>query len=53
MNQKYIGSKILSELNDLKRTVKSASEELGINLSILNDAVNGELPENELQRTYK
>ena len=30
MNQKYIGSKILSELNDLKRTVKSASEELAL-----------------------
>ena len=48
MNQKFIGSKILSEFNDLKRTLESASKELGVNLSILNDAVKGELPKNEL-----
>ena len=48
MNEKYLGSRILSELNDLKRTLKSASEELKINLSILEAAVNGDLPKNEL-----
>jgi len=48
MNEKYLGSRILSELNDVKRTLKSASEELNINLSILEAAVKGELPKNEL-----
>ncbi|MEC7958275.1 MAG: hypothetical protein VX172_02120 [Pseudomonadota bacterium] len=48
MDEKYLGSRILSELNDLKRTLKSASEELNINLSILKAAVNGDLPKNEL-----
>tara|TARA_B100000941_G_C28501558_1_gene554614 strand:- start:861 stop:2063 length:1203 start_codon:yes stop_codon:yes gene_type:complete len=48
VNKKFIGSKILSELNDLKRTLKSASKELGVNLKILEDAVIGELPKNEL-----
>ena len=48
MNTKYIGSKILSELNDLKRTLESASKELDIELSILEKAVKGELPLNEL-----
>ena len=48
MNKKYQGSRILSELNDLKRTLKTASNELDINVSILEDAVNGLLPNNEL-----
>ena len=35
MFKKYLGSKILSELNDLKRTVDTASVEIGLDKELL------------------
>ena len=49
MFEKYLGSKILSELNDLKRTVHTASVEIGINKELLEKAILGELSENEME----
>ena len=40
---KLIGSRILSELNDLKRTVESASNELELPIDFMKKAVQGEL----------
>lgn len=40
---KLIGSRILSELNDLKRTVESASNELELSTDFMKKAVQGEL----------
>ena len=43
-----VGARLLSELNDLKRTVESASEEVGIPLKSLQGAVQGDLGFQEL-----
>ena len=40
---KLLGSRILSELNDLKRTVESASSELDLTVTKLQAAVEGQL----------
>ena len=45
---KLIGSRILSELNDLKRTVDSASHELDIPLVTMKSLVQGELSFQEM-----
>jgi len=39
---KLVGSRILSEANDLKRTITSMSQELGIEESMLQSVVNGD-----------
>ncbi len=45
---KLIGSRILSELNDLKRTVESTSHELNIPLTSMQSLVKGELSFQEM-----
>ena len=45
---KLLGSRILSELNDLKRTVESASSELDLTVTKLQAAVEGQLTTQEV-----
>jgi len=48
MDKKKTGARILSEFNDLKRTVESAAKELYYNLNLLQNIVNGDAEENEI-----